>query len=121
MAQRKDFVPARDAEFDEFFGQYRTYVNAKRSPPDTPEWSRIPSPRLADLNDAYADWHAAYIKLAEPHTSSDVPAKDLARGRDEKALRVFNNEFILYIHGGNIRPAPGIGSDDPRSDYGAKN
>jgi hypothetical protein len=96
MAKRHDFIPKPDAEFDAFFNHYRQYVNAKCSPPDAPEWSHIPSPRLAGLNDAYADWHAAYLKLKEPHTSSDTLAKNLARKRDEKILRDFNNEFILY-------------------------
>jgi hypothetical protein len=95
MAQRKDFVPTKDAEFDTFFKAYCRYVDAKCEG-NPPEWTHIPAARRTDLNNACADWSAAYEKLAGPHTSSDVLAKKLARKKDEKILRDFTNEFILY-------------------------
>jgi hypothetical protein len=95
MAQKHVFVPSKDAEFDEFFEYYCGYVDLKTGG-NKPEWTHIPSDRKTDLNDAFTDWHEAYIKLKEPHTSSDILAKKLARKRDEKVLRNFNNEFILY-------------------------
>jgi hypothetical protein len=95
MAPYHDWIPAGDAEFDTFFKSYCQYVNTKCTG-TTPEWTHIPAARRTDLNDAYADWYTAWSKLKTAHTHSDVLAKDLARDRDEKALRDFNNEFILY-------------------------
>jgi hypothetical protein len=95
MGHYKDFVPAKDAEFDVFFKNYCQYVNGKCAG-QSPEWTHIPEARREDLNTAYADWYTAYSKLKQPHTSSDILAKDLARKRDEKTLREFNNEFIVY-------------------------
>jgi hypothetical protein len=90
-----DWIPAKDAEFDIFFKRYCQYVNEKCTG-STPEWTHIPTARRSDLNGAYEDWYTAYSRLKTAHTSSDVLAKDLARARDEKILRDFNNEFILY-------------------------
>jgi hypothetical protein len=95
MAQRHDPIPTKDAEFDEFFEHYYHYVELKTGG-NKPEWTHIPSDRMTDLGDARTDWHEAYLKLKEPHLPSDVLAKDLARKRDEKVLRNFNKEFILY-------------------------
>jgi hypothetical protein len=95
MAQKHDFIPKKDAEFDVFFKAYCQYVNAKCSGA-SPEWTHIPAARRTDITNAYADWYTAYSKLKEPHSSSDILAKNLARKQDEKALRDFNNEFILY-------------------------
>jgi hypothetical protein len=95
MAKKYVFVPTKDAEFDEFFEYYCRYVDLKTGG-NKPEWTHIPSDRKTDLDNAFTDWHEAYLKLKEPHTASDVLAKKLARKRDEKVLRNFNNEFILY-------------------------
>jgi hypothetical protein len=95
MAQKHELVPTKDAEFDEFFERYYHYVELKTGG-NKPEWTHIPSDRMTDLGDARTDWHEAFIKLKEPHLPSDVLVKDLARKRDEKVLRNFNNEFILY-------------------------
>ncbi|MDR2369937.1 MAG: hypothetical protein LBD71_00530 [Treponema sp.] len=82
-------------EFDSFFKNYCQYVNA-RCTGANPEWTHIPTPRRTDLNTACEDWYTCYSRLKTAHTSSDVLAKNLARARDEKVLRNFNNEFILY-------------------------
>jgi hypothetical protein len=95
MAQRRDFIPTKDADFDEFFNHYYQYVN-KKCTGQSPEWTHIPEARCTELTNAYIDWVQAYSKTKLAHTSSDILAKNLARQRDEKILRDFNNEFILY-------------------------
>jgi hypothetical protein len=80
-----NFVPAKDAEFDVFFRDYSVYVTKKCGPPDAPEWSHIPWDRVEDLNGAYADWHAAWIKLAGPHVPSLEPEPD----RANHGVRIF--------------------------------
>jgi hypothetical protein len=90
-----DFVPGPDAEFDEFFNHYYQYVN-KKCTGQSPEWTHIPEAHRTELTNAYIDWVQAYSKIKLAHTPSETLAKNLARQRDEKILRDFNNEFILY-------------------------
>jgi hypothetical protein len=90
-----DFIPAKDADFDVFFKQYVQYVNAKCAG-NSPEWAHIPVDRREELDAAYTDWHMAWSKLKAPHSPGDVQAKSEARERDEKILRDFNNQYILY-------------------------
>lgn len=91
----KDWIPAKDAEFDPFFKEYfRTVL--KNTSGASPEWAHIPADRVTGLADAYGAWNTAWAKLKEAHTSGDVEAKDEARDAGKRELRDFNNEFILY-------------------------
>ncbi|MDR2069444.1 MAG: hypothetical protein LBP71_06205 [Spirochaetaceae bacterium] len=89
MAQKKHFIPGPGPAYDTFFNNVRQYTNAKCSPPDAPEWSFIPSAELAALNDAYADWHAAYTPTIKPHTPAETAARNAAWKRSKKVLARF--------------------------------
>ncbi|MDR1566854.1 MAG: hypothetical protein LBS48_06195 [Treponema sp.] len=92
---RKPWIPGGDAEFDEFLGKYCHIVSAKTSG-ESPAWTHIPQGRVTELLAAGAEWHAAYVKLLEPHTPADTLAKNQARKAAQKTLEDFNNQYILY-------------------------
>ncbi|MDR2738388.1 MAG: hypothetical protein LBB68_00930, partial [Treponema sp.] len=96
MAHRKDYVPVRDVDFDNWFGHLLGYVNAKCGPPDAPEWTHIPAEALAELNGAYAAWHAAYESTLGPCTAPEREKKRRARRASEKTLRNFVNAYLRY-------------------------
>jgi hypothetical protein len=95
MAKYRDFIPAGDRAFDEFFGRYCQVVDRKTSGA-RPDWTHIPQDRITELNDRFTDWHTAWVKLEGPHTRADVAAKNEARDRGKKILREFNNQYVLY-------------------------
>ena len=95
MTYRHDFIPAVEADFDDFFKNYCQVV-LRHTSGSTPEWSHIPADRVEELAAVYGAWHTAYLKLKEAHTHADVVAKDAAEKAGKAVLREFHNEFILY-------------------------
>jgi hypothetical protein len=90
-------IPRKDGDFDNFMGKYCYIVNQKTTLPEgNPQWKHIPQDRIAELNAAAASWRAAFTKLAMPHTSADVLAKNQARKAATKTVEDFNNQYVLY-------------------------
>jgi hypothetical protein len=91
----KDYPEKKDADFKVFFKFPCQYVNAKRGPPDAPQWSRIPDDVRAALNDEYRAWHRAYLPTIGPHTPVDTEAKNGAKKAAKKGK--FSEIFSVFI------------------------
>jgi hypothetical protein len=93
--ESNDWIPPKDAEFNEFFTKYCRYVDAKCTGAH-PEWTHIPEARRTELNTACAAWVSAWNKLDQAHTSADVLAKNEAKEGGKRILRDFNKQYVLY-------------------------
>jgi hypothetical protein len=96
MAHKHDYVPTRDAIFDGWFKNLVDYANARCSPPEAPQWTHIPAEARAELNGAYAAWHAAYEITLRPCTRPERAEKNRVRNVSEKTARNFVNAFLRY-------------------------
>jgi hypothetical protein len=92
----KNYIPSRDADFDAFFLNLNTYVEAQTSGTPPPAWSHIPVEVISALLAAYAAWHMAYQKTLAPHTPVDTLAKNNARKAAEGVLRPFVSQYLHY-------------------------
>ncbi|MDR0409127.1 MAG: hypothetical protein LBH18_01830 [Spirochaetaceae bacterium] len=63
MAHTQDFIPSRDAEFDDWLANLTSYVEAKVS---GGAWTHIPADKAAALKQRNSEWHAAYGKTIAP-------------------------------------------------------
>ena len=95
MAHRKDYIPARDADFHEFFMNLINYVT-KKAMGSAPVWKHIPEEALTALTNAFAGWGVAYAATQKPHTPVETKAKNRARKSSEKFLRDFVNRYLRY-------------------------
>ena len=81
MKRRADFVPARDADFDNWQGPLHEYASTKLT-------GYIPAPRLAEWTRLKQAWDAAYAKVKGGDSkSSEKLAKNEARGELEWIIR----------------------------------
>jgi hypothetical protein len=96
MGKNHDYIPQKDAEFDIWFKNLVDTVNAKTTPPDAPEWSHIPYSEVTLLNDAYADWRAAYTPTLKPHTPAETLAKDEGREAAKGVIRPFVGQWLMW-------------------------
>jgi hypothetical protein len=98
MAHKKDYVPRRDADFDNWFNNLCGYVNAMCEPPapEAPKWTHIPPEARAELNGAYAAWHAAYENTLRPCTPPERAEKRQLHKTSEKTARNFVNAYLRY-------------------------
>jgi hypothetical protein len=92
MAYKQDFIPKKDAEFDEFFNQYYRYVN-ETCTGSNPEWTHVPDARRTELITAYMDWIAAYGKTKRP----TPPRKPWPRTRREWRRRRVSIIFFTVV------------------------
>jgi hypothetical protein len=90
-----DFIPATDREFDSFFENY-DQVAARKVSGNPPEWPHVPPERAGELHRHYLAWHEAYLKVQGPRSSADYLAKREAAAAGRRALRDFNNQYVLY-------------------------
>ncbi|MDR2193408.1 MAG: hypothetical protein LBP19_02940, partial [Treponema sp.] len=95
MARNKDYVPTRDADFDPFFKNIVDYVN-QQCAGSPPRWTHIPEEARAELNGAFADWHAAWSATLKPHTPQETAEKNCVRAISEKTLRNFVKVYLRY-------------------------
>ncbi|MDR1411807.1 MAG: hypothetical protein LBI91_06355, partial [Spirochaetaceae bacterium] len=65
MAQKQDYIPSRDADFDHWFENLKNYVVGKTG---AGIWTHIPPERLSALIGAYDAWRAAYEKTLGAHS-----------------------------------------------------
>ncbi|MDR1898456.1 MAG: hypothetical protein LBQ55_00435 [Treponema sp.] len=94
-----DYIPRNHDAFDVWFRRLCEYVTAKTTavPPNTaPEWTHIPPPEVALLNDAYAAWYAAYAPTLGPHTPAETLARDEARAAAEAVIRPFVGQWLMW-------------------------
>ncbi|MDR0540314.1 MAG: hypothetical protein LBG74_07435 [Spirochaetaceae bacterium] len=95
MPHTRDFVPARDAEFDGWLANLTGYVEAK-SGGASPLWTHIPADKITALKGQNAEWHAAFAKMLGPHTSVDTEAKNEARRAVEAFVRQFVAQYLKF-------------------------
>jgi hypothetical protein len=91
----KDYVPSRDADFDDWFKFMNQYV-AQKCGGGTPEWTHIPQAARTALADSYAAWYTAYANTKGPHTPVDTEAKNDAKKASEALVRPFVNQYLHY-------------------------
>ncbi|MDR1108170.1 MAG: hypothetical protein LBL19_03955 [Spirochaetaceae bacterium] len=91
----RNWILRPDAKFNAFFANYCRGVTRYTSGLN-PAWTHVPADRVTELNIAYGDWYAVFIKLDDPHTSADVLAKNETRQGSERVLRDFNRQYVLY-------------------------
>jgi hypothetical protein len=95
MPNGKDFIPARDADFDVYFKNIKETVAAKTAG-TKPEWTHIPPADKTALDAAYTNWSNAYIPTLKPHTPEQTREKNRVRKSSEKLLRKFINRFLRH-------------------------
>lgn len=93
MATGNSYIPAKDAEFDPWFGNLCDYVTQKTSAPN-PAWTHIPAAEVERLAASYAGWHTAYAATLKPHSPVETEAKNEARGDGEKVIRPFKRRYL---------------------------
>jgi hypothetical protein len=91
----KDYIPARDKDFNDWFKFLNQYV-AQKSGGSTPAWTHIPQAARTALADAYAAWYTAYTNTIGPHTPVDTEAKNDAKTAAKAAIRPFVNQYLRY-------------------------
>ena len=74
MANRRNYVPRNNAEFDRWFKNLNMYVSLKCMG-SKPDWDHIIQRELNALDDD-VDWYTSYAPTLKPHTS------DLTKKRD---------------------------------------
>jgi hypothetical protein len=93
MAHGKDYVPARDADFDKFFKKI-TQVTASKTNGQSPPWYHIPPAVVTELTTSYGDWYTAYSATFNSPTSPVIREKNRVRKVEEKALRRFIQRYL---------------------------
>ena len=94
MAKSRNYVPRRDAEFNRFFEGIVNYVQKKAVKERA--WTDIPEVDLRELAGAWEDWAKSYGATLVPHLPSVTAMKNIARERNEKALRKFIQRFLYW-------------------------
>jgi hypothetical protein len=93
MAQKHDYVPSRDADFDHWFENLKNYVVSKTS---MGMWNQIPPDKVTALTAGYAAWHGAYETTLSPHTKVDTEAKNEAKGAAITIIRPLVNQYLRF-------------------------
>jgi hypothetical protein len=91
------YIPRRDADFDLWYANLVDKVRENAlsvGPP--PRWSHIPQATVLELIARFDAWHAAFLKLAGPHTEVDTFQKNLERQRSESFLRSFVQRYLKF-------------------------
>jgi hypothetical protein len=81
----KDYIPARDKDFNDWFKFLNQYV-AQKSGGSTPARTHIPQAARTTLADAYAAWYTAYAATIGPHTPVDTEAENNAKTAAKAAV-----------------------------------
>jgi hypothetical protein len=94
MSEKKLVVPSSDEGFDKRFSLITQVVSKKTAGGNAAEWKHIPTEKVEELDGGYTSWHAAFVKMAEPHTSVETAEKNAAREAAEPVLRKFIQRFL---------------------------
>jgi hypothetical protein len=95
MSHNADYIPARDADFDGWFLNYKNQVGEKTSG-TPPEWTHIPAEKVTALVGHYDAWHAAYVKTLGPHTRVDTEAKNDELKASKAFIRPFTAQYLMF-------------------------
>jgi hypothetical protein len=95
MAATKDYIPAKDAQFDVWFLFLVTYV-AQHTAGASPPWPHIPASAVTGLRAAYDNWHNAYFTTVGPHTPGDTLVKNAARKSATDIIRPFVAQYLKF-------------------------
>ncbi|MDR2798001.1 MAG: hypothetical protein LBB80_06630, partial [Treponema sp.] len=90
-----DYVPAKDALFDQWFSFLNQYTVEKYTG-CPPVWTHIPASALSGLAEAYTSWHKAYANTLKPHTPVETEAKNHAKKTAQALIRPFVNQYLRY-------------------------
>jgi hypothetical protein len=90
-----DYIPAKDADFDTWFGFLYRYVNTKCGG-TPPVWTHIPQDAVLALRNQYAAWAEAYAAVIGPHTKVDTEAKNDAKKASKALIRPFVNQYLRF-------------------------
>jgi hypothetical protein len=100
-----DYVPAKDALFDQWFSFLNQYTVEKYTG-CPPLWTHIPASALSGLAEAYAN-------TLKPHTPVETEAKNHAKKTAQALIRPFVNQYLRYAPVNNEdRIAMGIPNQD---------
>jgi len=91
----KDYIPARDADFDVWYQNIVSYVGNKVNKPPV-EWTHIPTEAALAFFNGYTDWHAAYTVTLYPHVPADIVAKNEERKKSEGIIRPFVKQYLRF-------------------------
>ncbi|MDR1986478.1 MAG: hypothetical protein LBP88_05840 [Treponema sp.] len=94
MAHNSDYIPARDADFDGWFLNYKNDAAAKTSG-TPPVRTHIPAEKVTALANRYDAWHAAYSKMLGPHTRVDAEAKNDELKAAKAFIRPFTAQYLV--------------------------
>ncbi|GAB6391667.1 MAG: hypothetical protein MdMp014T_1040 [Treponematales bacterium] len=126
-----DYIPVRDADFDDWFLRLKNYVVEKTSG-DAPAWTHIPPTEVAALSAHYESWHAAHMAAVGPHAKPQTDAKKAERTSSEAFVRPFVNQYLRFkpvtnsdrdemgIHNPDTHPSPRPQPDTP-PDWSVRN
>jgi hypothetical protein len=92
---RTDAVPEKNGDFDAWLKKIDAYVTDKTSQ-GGPWVGHIPAEKVEALSEHYNNWHTAYEKTTEPHTSVDIVARNNARKAAEAFLRPFIAQYLMF-------------------------
>jgi hypothetical protein len=95
MSRTQNYIPRKDARFDEWLGFLTRFVVSKTCG-GAPAWTHIPSEALKTLSDDYARWHDAWTQVNGPHTSGDTLYKNETRKAAESFVRPFVNQYLRF-------------------------
>jgi len=92
---KKDYIPSRDGDFNQFFKSLGQYVTVKCTGAG-PEWAHIPKEEREAFHNVYIDWYSAYGLTLQPHSKDITTQKNRVRKAAETAIRAFVNRFLRY-------------------------
>ncbi|GAB6391842.1 MAG: hypothetical protein MdMp014T_1215 [Treponematales bacterium] len=119
-----DYIPHRDADFDEWFLTLKNYV-AEKTSGAAPAWTHIPQTEVTALSAHYDSWHTAHMAAVVPHAKPQTDAKNAERASSEAFVRPFVNQYLRFkpvtdsdrdemgIHNPDSEPTPVPTPDAP--------
>jgi hypothetical protein len=94
-----NYIPARDAEFDGWFANLVTYVEAHTTAPTDAvqsAWPDVPPTAVVALRTRLEAWHAAFDATTKPHAKPVTDLKNEARKEAEAVIRPFVNQYLRF-------------------------
>ncbi|MDR1900616.1 MAG: hypothetical protein LBQ55_11440 [Treponema sp.] len=95
MAHKHDYVPARNADFDRFFGRI-VEASVLKTGGTNPPWYHIPPAAVTELSAARAAWSAAYAAAFDDPAPSVIRERIRVRRAGERVLRAFVQRYLKY-------------------------
>jgi hypothetical protein len=106
MAKSSYFLPATDAGFGAFFGNFCNQ-GARNPSGQSPVLANIPAGAAAILHAAYTVRHGAYEKTLVPHAPLETEVKNEAKAAAKAKIRPFVNVYLREGQRAVTNGAPG--------------